>query len=259
MNSRQFSALLGGVIFVIDFFRLHSFTKLKKKTWHFSNNSPCWLYEIFESAEKWTHYSVTNIPIVSVASNEKYFLKISCTFYNSIEMQCIRANRRQSSASSSMTSTSSHSTESLIKYLEQSLNRKSFLRRSFDLVRRSFVRQSRSFSPKGSKTEKFRRQTEGCLSNNDQNNNRHSAPTLFTTSTSDTFKNRTYVGNVLSFSTDCDIFTSNRKKTKQQSRERWVFDSFLTHNFFQMFGSSISFVTPNTCDYVLLFDIRDLM
>lgn len=167
---------------------------------------------------------MTNIPIVSVASDEKYFLKISCTFYNPIEMQCIRANRRHSSASSSTTTTSSNSTESLIKYLEQSLNRKSFLRRSFDLVRKSFVRQSfvRSFSPRGSKKEKFRRQTEGCLSNNDQNNNRHSAPTLFTTSISDTFKNRTYVGNVLSFSTDCDIFTSNRKKPKQQSRKRWV-------------------------------------
>lgn len=131
-------------------------------------------------------------------------------------MQCIRGNRKQSSASSSTTSTT-QSMDSLIKYLEHSLNRKSFLRRSFDLVRRSFVRPHRHFPRNGLKNEKWRRTNEG--NRYDPNNNsRHSAPILFSTSAPDTYQNHTYDVDVLSLSTNCDIFTSKRIKPNKKDR-----------------------------------------
>lgn len=138
-------------------------------------------------------------------------------------MQCIRGNRKQSSASSSTTSTT-QSMDSLIKYLEHSLNRKSFLRRSFDLVRRSFVRPHRHFPRNGLKNEKWRRTNEG--NRYDPNNNsRHSAPILFSTSAPDTYQNHTYDVDVLSLSTNCDIFTS--KRIKPNKKDRWVYyDNF---------------------------------
>lgn len=131
-------------------------------------------------------------------------------------MQCIRGSRKQSSDSSSTTSTS-QSMDSLIKYLEQSLNRKSFLRRSFDLVRKSFVRPYRHFPRNGLKNEKWRRTNEG--NRYDPNNNsRHSAPILFSTSARDTYQNHTYDVDVLSLSTNCDIFTSKRIKPNKKDR-----------------------------------------
>lgn len=139
-------------------------------------------------------------------------------------MQCIRGNREHSPDSYTPTlRSSSVSMESLIKYLEQSVNRKSFLRRSFDVVRKSFVRSNRSFSRKGSKTVKKRSQSVHHPHRNDSNNNRHSAPTIFTTSTPNKCPNHTHGEDILIFSTDCDISASiRRNQPKRRNERRWV-------------------------------------
>lgn len=124
-------------------------------------------------------------------------------------MQCIRIKRGHSSASSS----SSLSVESINKYFERNSSRKSFLRRSFDLVRKNVVRRSEHSSHKGSKTEK--NVGGSWFDGGDQNNNRNSQSTVFSTSTEE----YTYDGDILSFSTDCDILTQ-KINPDRQSRER---------------------------------------
>lgn len=113
-------------------------------------------------------------------------------------MQCFRANRGQSSASSKTLSI-----ESLNSFLGRHSNRKSFIRRSFDLVRKSVVGRNVNVSRRSLNMEKSLDQHFG-----DHNNNLHSSA-------------NTYDGDISIFSTDCDIVKSNTKRLKQQfSKER---------------------------------------
>lgn len=135
-------------------------------------------------------------------------------------MQCIRANRDQSSVSSG--SSPSLFEDSLITYFEQTFHRKSLFRRSFDAVRKSFVLPNYAFLRRGSNPGKWltkaqRRPRKSDKNNN--NNNRHSAPILFSDSTADTFQSNTY-DDALSFSTNCDIFTTKRQQVNQRRERR---------------------------------------
>lgn len=126
-------------------------------------------------------------------------------------MQCIRANRRQSSASST-----SLSMESINIYFQRNSNRKSFIRRSFELVQKSVVRRSVNLSRRNSKSEKTIKESD------DHNNNRHSQGTVPLTSIPGEGHKNTYDGDdILTFSTNSVIIKSNTKKLKRQySQER---------------------------------------
>lgn len=126
-------------------------------------------------------------------------------------MQCIRTKHRHSSASSS--SLSVESINNFNNYFNRNSRRKSFLRRSFDLVRMNIVRRSENFARIGSKSEK--NTEENVLRDGDRNNNRNSRITVFSTSADE----YTYDGDVLTFSTNCDILTPKLSQ-KQRLKER---------------------------------------
>lgn len=128
---------------------------------------------------------------------------------NSIIMQCIRASRGHSPST-----TSSLSIESSNEYFNQTLRRKSFLRRSFNLVRRNVARHSLNLSRKNSKTRKIPSTNSSSIG--DQNNNLNSRDS--TTSVDDT--TTTYGRGSLSISTVCDILVSNKKNQHQQIKNR---------------------------------------
>lgn len=119
-------------------------------------------------------------------------------------MQCFHVNRGQSSASSKTLS---------VEFLERNSNRKSFIRRSFDLVRKSVVGRNVNVSRRSLNMEK----TLDDQHFDDHNNNRHSA--LSKNSVKEPAN--TYDGDVSIFSTNCDIVKSNTKGVRQQfSKER---------------------------------------
>lgn len=129
-------------------------------------------------------------------------------------MQCIRVKRGDSPASTPP----SLSMESLDNYFERSLNRKSFLRRSFDLVRKNVVRHSHNLSRKVSKTGTTSQRSS--LSIDDQNNNkRHSSASV----TSLRVPANTYGGgrDSLVISTDCVISPSKSKKRRLRRLRKW--------------------------------------
>lgn len=75
------------------------------------------------------------------------------------------------------------------------------------------MRRSEHFPRIGSKSEK--KTEENLLRDGDQNNNRNSQSTVFSTSTDE----YTYDRDVLAFSTNCDILTPKINQ-KRESKER---------------------------------------
>lgn len=116
-------------------------------------------------------------------------------------MQCIRSNRGHSPSI-----TSSSSIEPSNKYFNRTKRRQSFLRRSFNLVRRNVVRHSLNLSRTNSKTRK------SSSSIDDQNNNFNSRASM--TSVDDTAT--TYDRGSLAISTVCDILVSNKRSNQHQ-------------------------------------------
>lgn len=117
-------------------------------------------------------------------------------------MQCIRTKRRRSSGTSSL---SEESFNTMKQFFERSNNQKSFLRRSFDRVRKNVIRRSVYLTWNGSKTEKI------WGDNDDHNNNKNSTE-------SNAAKPFTYgEGDALSISTDCDMPDS--KNHQKRSKE----------------------------------------
>lgn len=121
-------------------------------------------------------------------------------------MQCIRGNPKLSTASST-----SLSAKSINIYFERHSSRKSFLRRSFDVVRKSVARQSLNLSRRSLKTGKSIRDVFG-----DHNNNRNSQDTVFVYSKSGEGSVNTYDGDILTFSSDWDIIDSRKKQLNNQ-------------------------------------------
>lgn len=122
-------------------------------------------------------------------------------------MQCLRINRDDTP----VPTPSSLSLESLDKYFERTLNRRSFLRRSFDLVRKNVIRHSQHLSRKTSRTG----HTLGgrSFSDDDKNNNHHPSSIR-----SRKYSGGTYGvgGDAFAISTDCDISMLKLKKHKQR-------------------------------------------
>lgn len=124
-------------------------------------------------------------------------------------MQCISAKRGQSSSASSL------SEETLNKYFARKSNRKSFLRRSFDVVRKSVVRRSEYLSRRSFKADP----NENHFDIDDHNNNANmlSKESLFINAIAN--EENTYDGeNILIFSTNCDIAESNEKKQQYPNK-----------------------------------------
>lgn len=123
-------------------------------------------------------------------------------------MQCIRTKRRHSPASS--TSLSAESLNKVDKYFKRGLHRKSFLRRSFDLVRKNVIRRSVNLLWNDSKSER------NWFDNGDHNNNKNGANTEFDASKQ---LQITYgEGDALSFSTDCDMPDARDKQRRSNER-----------------------------------------
>lgn len=100
---------------------------------------------------------------------------------------------------------SEESFNTIKQFIERSANRKSFLRRSFDRVRKNVLRRSEYLTWNGSKSEK------NWIG--DQNNNKNGI-----NSESNATKPFTYgEGDALSISTDCDMPDS--KNHQKRSKE----------------------------------------
>lgn len=124
--------------------------------------------------------------------------KFQIRFY---KMQCIRTKRRRSSGTSSL---SEESFNTMKQFFERSNDRKSFLRRSFDRVRKKVLRRSVHLTWNGSRSEK------NWLDNDDHNNNS-------TNTESNAAKPFTYgEGDALSISTDCDMPDSKSHHKRSQ-------------------------------------------
>lgn len=107
---------------------------------------------------------------------------------------------------------SSLSLESLNKYFERTLNRRSFFRRSFDVVRKNVIRHSQNLSRKsrtGGHTLRGR-----SFSDDDKNNNKHRPNSIRSRNYSD----GTYGdgGDAFVISTDCDMSMLKLRKQKQR-------------------------------------------
>lgn len=153
---------------------------------------------------------------------------ISSNCWNRIptKMQCFRSNNNRSPPepqSLSMRSVSL-SNDSLNKYFSKSINRKSFVRRSFEIVRKNVLRQSQYVLRRNSvKVRKLFKRSE------DPNNNRSSYDdSRFTnqhySNTHCTDDDGGGGGDSFVTSTDADILTSNANSRGQYcSNVRWVF------------------------------------
>lgn len=122
-----------------------------------------------------------------------------------MKMQCIRGNDDDSPPLSPMRS--SVSMNSLNKYLSKRINRKSLVRRSFEIVRKNFVRHSQYLLPQNSGKGRKIVKKSG-LSQNERNNNR----------STDQYFSDTYCGgggDIFVISTDSDILTSNTNGRSQ--------------------------------------------
>lgn len=129
-------------------------------------------------------------------------------------MQCIRGNNNRSPPLSPTQSTLSlDSLDSLNKYLSKRINRKSLVRRSFEIVRKNFVRHSQYLLTQNS-TKVRKLVKRSGLNQNDLNNNRPSYDN--SSQTIDQHFSNTYGGDgdVFVISTDSDILTSNTNSRK---------------------------------------------
>lgn len=141
------------------------------------------------------------------------------------KMQCIRSNENPSPALTPIQSTVS--LDSLNEYLTKRLNRKSLMRRSFEFVRKSFVRQSQYLFPKhGTKVRNLSQKRE--ISNNDLNNNGSSSNnSQILAQTTNTYCNG---GEIFVISADSDILASNTIRRKRlRANVRWVFQKKPSH------------------------------
>lgn len=130
-------------------------------------------------------------------------------------MQCFRGNNNRSPPLTPLRSRSL-SIDSLNKYFANTINRKSFVRRSFEIVRKNVLRQSQYLlRQNGIKVRKAFKRSE--LRQNDPNNNRPF---------SNTYCDDGSGGGegVFVISTDDDILTPNAYSHEQfGSNVRWVF------------------------------------
>lgn len=127
-------------------------------------------------------------------------------------MQCIRGSNDCSPPLTPMRS--SLSMESLNKYLSKRINRKSIVRRSFEIVRKKFVRHSQYLLPQnGTKVRKVMKRSE--LSQNDLITNRPSYDNNSQTTDQHFFNTYCGGGDVFVISTDSDILTSKINNHKQ--------------------------------------------
>lgn len=125
-------------------------------------------------------------------------------------MQCFRGNNDHSPPLSPMQS--SVSMDSLNKYFPKRINRKSIVRRSFEIVRKNVVRHSQHLLPQ----KKFKaRKLNGNTLNID--NNRPSCDSLFLAQRTDQHAANTYCGGGDDFviSDDSAILTANSNNRKQ--------------------------------------------
>lgn len=131
-------------------------------------------------------------------------------------MQCFRGNNNRSPPLSPSIRSRSLSIDSLNKYLSNTINRKSFVRRSLQIVRKNVLRQSQYLLRQNSmKVRKVFKRSE--LSQNDPNNNRSShndSPTQ-NQHFSNTYCDDDGGGDVFIMSTDADILTSNTNSREQ--------------------------------------------
>lgn len=129
-------------------------------------------------------------------------------------MQCIRGNNNHSPP---LTPIESASMDSLNRYLANRLNRKSFVRRSFEFVRKNFVRQSQYLSPRNSyRTRGVTKRNEVNI--NDLNNNGSSynnSPILPPITDQHSTYTHCSGEDVFVISADSDILPSNKTRKKQ--------------------------------------------
>lgn len=137
-----------------------------------------------------------------------------------IKMQCFRStnNRSPSQSHSPSIRSRSLSIDSLNKYLSNTINRKSFVRRSFEIVRKNVLRQSQHLLRRNSvKVRKLFKRSE--QNHNDPNNNRSSFDDsrFVNQHFSNTYCTDDGGGGGVSFvtSTDADILTSNANSRVQ--------------------------------------------
>lgn len=127
------------------------------------------------------------------------------------KMQCIRGNDHSPPVSPMR---SSISMDSLNKYLSRRIHRKSLVRRSFEIVRKNFVRHSQYLLPQN-RTKVREIVKKSGSSQNERNNHRPSYDDNF--QTTDQHFSNTYCGDgdIFVISTDSDILTSNTNNRKQ--------------------------------------------
>lgn len=141
-------------------------------------------------------------------------------------MQCFRGNNNRSPPLTPLRSRSL-SIDSLNKYFANTINRKSFVRRSFEIVRKNVLRQSQYLlRQNGIKVRKAFKRSE--LRQNDPNNNRSSYDDSQLTNRqfSNTYCDDGSGGGegVFVISTDDNILTPNTNGLEQfGSNVRWVF------------------------------------
>lgn len=139
----------------------------------------------------------------------------------SSKMQCIRGKQNHSPPLTPIQSSVSLNSYEFNEYISKRINRKSLMRRSFEFVRKNFVRQSQYVLPK----HRFKVRNVSKrhrVSNSDLNNNEsNSSNSQILAQTTNTYGNG---GDVFVISTDSDILTSNTNSQKQfHSNVRWVF------------------------------------
>lgn len=133
-------------------------------------------------------------------------------------MQCVRGNNDSSPPLTPIQS--SVSMGSLNEYFSKRFNRKSFMRRSFEIFRKNVVRRSSSFLPrKNSKARKIWKRSG--LNVIDLNNNRNgfdnsqiSVQTIDQHSSANTYCNGD--GDILVISTDSVILSSNKPNASRK-------------------------------------------
>ena len=130
-------------------------------------------------------------------------------------MQCIRGNNNRSPPLSPIRT--SLSMDSLNKYFSKRTNRKSLVRRSFEIIRKNVVRHKQYLLPQNSTIARKAKKKNGLIQN-DQNNNQPSCcnSEALAQNTDQHFSNTYGVGgDVFVISTDSDILTSNTNSRQQ--------------------------------------------